>query len=131
MTGECISLKRPSLHHSWCTLYRAGSASIYEATCGGDGSATACYINNVINTPVNYTNAYFEISYVKVFSSSDTLLVPSTVDGSILLVSETATATASSSSSTSSSSSAFAEGAKAYAALMGATLLAVSTWMFL
>ena len=112
---------------------RAGSATIYESTCGGDGSATACYINNVINTPVNYTNAYFEISYIKVFSTSDTLLVPSAEGSTFALVTDTATATSSSSTSGSSSSdsSAAFEGVKAYFAFIGATGIAAFSWMLL
>ena len=104
---------------------------MYAATCGGDGSATACYINNVINTPVNYTNAYFEISYVKVFSDSDTYLAPTTIEGSFALVSETATATASSSSSSSDSSSGALQNMSAFVSMAGASLLAVASWILL
>ncbi|RPD77276.1 hypothetical protein L226DRAFT_459589 [Lentinus tigrinus ALCF2SS1-7] len=121
----------------------AGEASVYASTCGGDGTATACYLNNVINTPVNYTNAYFEISYVKVFSTNEDVLIPSISGSSTVLVTDTATSTATgtsgSSTSTSTSGSgssggsngAAMTGARAYAALGGATLVAAFSWILL
>lgn len=51
----------------------AGVPSIYAATCGGglNVDANTCYMTNVINNGTSdYANAYFEISYVKVFTSN-------------------------------------------------------------
>ncbi|RDX41602.1 hypothetical protein OH76DRAFT_1489360 [Lentinus brumalis] len=117
----------------------AGAASIYQSTCGGDGTATACYLNNVINTPVNYTNAYFEISYVKVFSTTNDVLVPTVSGTNTVLVTDTATSTASKSSASSTSTSgsdssggsngAAMTGAKAYAAIAGATVVAALSFV--
>ncbi|KAH9931633.1 concanavalin A-like lectin/glucanase domain-containing protein [Epithele typhae] len=109
----------------------AGSASVYKATCGGDGSATACYINNVINTPTNYTNAYFEINYIKIFSSSEVVLTPTVSGSSTILVTESATATSSSSSALSNDDSAAPSYARAYAAFIEATILSGASWLLL
>ncbi|KAI0354210.1 hypothetical protein OH77DRAFT_1405538 [Trametes cingulata] len=113
----------------------AGVASVYQSTCGGDGSATACYLDNVINNGTNYANAYFEISSIKVYSTSSAL-VATTSGGSTVFVSATATSSGSSSSGTGTSASdtsgSIARVAgQAYAALAGATVLAAFSWMLL
>ncbi|KAI0673184.1 concanavalin A-like lectin/glucanase domain-containing protein [Trametes maxima] len=111
----------------------AGVASVYQSTCGGDGTATACYLNNVINNGTAYANAYFEISYIKAFSSSSAL-VATTSGGSTVLVSATATSSSSSSSGSSGSNGASAvvsAGRQAYAALAGAVMMAAFSWVLL
>jgi hypothetical protein len=48
-------------------LYRwisAGAPAVFNQTCTG-----TCYQTWVIGPPSNYDNAYFEISYVRVFSA--------------------------------------------------------------
>lgn len=84
----------------------AGAAAIYEQTCGVNGqvNATSCYLENVINSG-NYSSAYFEISYVKAFTSAADTFVPTVSGGSTVLVSATATGTAATGSSTGSASS--------------------------
>ncbi|KAL1942511.1 hypothetical protein VTO73DRAFT_6113 [Trametes versicolor] len=68
----------------------AGVASEYQATCGGDGTASACYVDNVINNGTNYADAFFEISYIKAFSTDSSTLVASVVGGSTILATATA-----------------------------------------
>ncbi|TBU31022.1 concanavalin A-like lectin/glucanase domain-containing protein [Dichomitus squalens] len=114
----------------------AGGASVYESTCGGDGSATACYINNVINNGSNYADAYFSINYVKVFSLTDGVLVPSASGGSTVLVTESASdatsePSASSTTGSQSGNKAATLGANAYVAVAGATVLAAVSWILL
>ncbi|KAI0363232.1 hypothetical protein BV20DRAFT_1040025 [Pilatotrama ljubarskyi] len=113
----------------------AGVASVYQSTCGGDGTATACYIDNVINNGTNYANAYFEISSIKVYSTSSAL-VATTSGGSTVFVSATATSSGASSSGTGASSSDTSGslgrvGEQVYAALVGATVLAAFSWVLL
>ncbi|KAI0633059.1 concanavalin A-like lectin/glucanase domain-containing protein [Trametes polyzona] len=115
----------------------AGVASVYQSTCGGDGTATACYLNNVINNGTNYANAYFEISYIKAFSNSSALVATAS-GGSTVLVSATASATsggaASSESSSAGSNAAVAQVSlegQAYVGLAAASVLAAFSWVFL
>lgn len=106
---------------------------MYEGTCGGDGTATACYIDNVIGNGTNYANAYFEIAYIKAFSNSSAL-VATTSGGSTVLVSATATSSSGSSSSSSGSQSNTRlpeVGARAFVAVAGATVLAAFSWVLL
>ncbi|KIJ62671.1 glycoside hydrolase family 16 protein [Hydnomerulius pinastri MD-312] len=53
----------------------AGNAAIFNQTCSG-----VCYNDYVIGSPSNYDNAYFEVGYVRVFSTegSSTVVSPST-----------------------------------------------------
>ena len=112
---------------------------MYQSTCGGDGSTTACYLNNVINNGTNYTYAYFDINYVKVFSLTGGVLVPSVSGGSTVLVTQTGSAAGASGSSTSTTGSAGNQGggngalggASSYVAFVGATVLAALSWMLL
>ncbi|KAI0791069.1 concanavalin A-like lectin/glucanase domain-containing protein [Abortiporus biennis] len=54
----------------------AGVPSIYQPTCGGDGSANGCYVNSVINAgSPHYDNAYFEINYVKAFGVNSSVAI--------------------------------------------------------
>ncbi|KAN0130624.1 glycoside hydrolase family 16 protein [Lactarius tabidus] len=46
----------------------AGNPTIFAQTCQG-----SCYNNFVIGPPSNYNNAYFEIQYLQVFSSTPTI----------------------------------------------------------
>ncbi|KAH9851281.1 concanavalin A-like lectin/glucanase domain-containing protein [Lenzites betulinus] len=114
----------------------AGEASVYEATCGGDGTATACYLDNVITNGSNYANAYFEIAYIKAFSNTSALVATAS-GGSTVLVSATATASSSGSSSSGSSSAAnrnvgpWDMSGSAYLALVGATVVAAFSSVFL
>ncbi|KAH7913963.1 glycoside hydrolase family 16 protein [Hygrophoropsis aurantiaca] len=57
------------------TLCGAGNSAIFNETCTG-----ICYNDYVIGSPSNYDNAYFEIGYVRVFSTagSDSVISPST-----------------------------------------------------
>jgi hypothetical protein len=49
----------------------AGLPAVYNATCLGTGTTGLCYNDNVIGAgSPHYDNAYFEISYVKVFALS-------------------------------------------------------------
>ncbi|KAM5531858.1 hypothetical protein V8D89_014488 [Ganoderma adspersum] len=83
----------------------AGVASIYQSTCGVSGqtaNASSCYVDNVINAG-NYSSAYFEISYVKAFTSAADTFVPTVSGGSTVLVSATSSGTAATAGSTSSS----------------------------
>lgn len=61
------------------------------------------YLENVINSG-NYSSAYFEISYVKAFTSAADTFVPTVSGGSTVLVSATATGTATTGGSTGSTS---------------------------
>ncbi len=123
---------------------RAGVASVYQSTCGGDGSATACYLDNVINNGTKYNDAYFELSYVKVFSVDDTVLLPTVSGGTTVLVTATATdATAEPSGTNGSSGSSGGDSgsggsngadssvAKACAVLVGGIILAAVSWTLL
>ncbi|KAI1787368.1 concanavalin A-like lectin/glucanase domain-containing protein [Ganoderma leucocontextum] len=116
----------------------AGVASVYQSTCGGDGSATACYVDNVINNGTNYADAYFDINYVKVFSLTAGVLVPSVSGGSTVLVTQTGSAASASGSSSATGAAgsqgggnAAAVGASSYVAVVGATVLAAVSWMLL
>ena len=111
---------------------------MYEATCGGDGTATACYLDNVINNGTNYTYAYFDINYVKVFSLTDGVLVPTVSGGSTVLVTQTGSASGTSGSGSSSATGSSGSGgnaalvsASSYVAVVGATVLAAVSWMLL
>jgi hypothetical protein len=42
----------------------AGAPAVFNETCTGD-----CYQTWVLGPPSNYDNAYFEISYVRIFSA--------------------------------------------------------------
>ncbi|KAI8996256.1 concanavalin A-like lectin/glucanase domain-containing protein [Trametes punicea] len=119
----------------------AGVPSVYQSTCGGDGSANACYLDNVINNGTNYGNAYFEISYIKAFSLNSPLVATAS-GGSTVYVSATSSPGGSGSSSGSSSSGTSASdtnrgvavaqtGATTYVALAGATVLAAFSLVFL
>ncbi|KAH7885188.1 glycoside hydrolase family 16 protein [Phlebopus sp. FC_14] len=57
------------------TLCGAGNSGIFNETCTG-----VCYNDYVIGSPSNYNNAYFEIGYLRVFSSSgsNTVITPTT-----------------------------------------------------
>ncbi|KAI0365645.1 hypothetical protein BV20DRAFT_723497 [Pilatotrama ljubarskyi] len=68
----------------------AGVPSEYMATCGGDGSQQACYVDNVINNGTNYADAYFEISSIKAFSTDSSTLIATVSGGSTILASATA-----------------------------------------
>ncbi|PIL34113.1 hypothetical protein GSI_03824 [Ganoderma sinense ZZ0214-1] len=120
----------------------AGAASIYEQTCGVQGqvNASSCYLDNVINQG-NYSSAYFEISYVKAFTSAADTFVPTISGASTVLVSATASGTAASSSSTSgsgksnstSTGSGSGNGAVevapgVYVAVLAGSLLSLFTW---
>ncbi|KAI0645466.1 concanavalin A-like lectin/glucanase domain-containing protein [Trametes meyenii] len=72
----------------------AGVPSEYQPTCGGDGSKQACYVDNVINNGTNYADAYFEINYIKAFSTDSSTLVASISGGSTVLATATAVANA-------------------------------------
>ncbi|EIW81094.1 glycoside hydrolase family 16 protein [Coniophora puteana RWD-64-598 SS2] len=50
----------------------AGNSAIFNETCSG-----VCYNDYVIGSPSNYDNAYFEVGYVRVFSSGNTVITPS------------------------------------------------------
>ncbi|KAK4687336.1 hypothetical protein P7C73_g2792, partial [Tremellales sp. Uapishka_1] len=51
----------------------AGTPSLLEATCGALATNATCYTTYVINDQsTNLANAYFELNYVNVFSSSET-----------------------------------------------------------
>ena len=111
---------------------------MYQATCGGDGTATACYLDNVINNGTNYTYAYFDINYVKVFSLTDGVLVPTVSGGSTVLVTQTGSASGTSGSGSSSATGSSGSGgnaalvsASSYVAVVGATVLAAVSWMLL
>ncbi|KAH9886712.1 concanavalin A-like lectin/glucanase domain-containing protein [Cubamyces lactineus] len=123
----------------------AGVPSVYQSTCGNGETANAssCYLENVINSGANYADAYFEISYIKVYSNSSAL-VASASGATTVLVSETASPTAGSSGSGNGSTgsgsgtsgtngglSVAQTGARAYVALVGATALAAFSWLFL
>ncbi|CCM04112.1 uncharacterized protein FIBRA_06272 [Fibroporia radiculosa] len=89
----------------------AGLASVYQETCPVNGTAglNTCYDNNVIDngTPA-YAEAYFEISYVKVFSLNETSTSTSSStssSGSASTLSSTSTSGSPTSSSSASTTS--------------------------
>jgi len=43
----------------------AGAPAVFNETCSGD-----CYQTWVLGSPSNYDNAYFEVSYLRIFSAS-------------------------------------------------------------
>ncbi|KAL5631136.1 hypothetical protein ACGC1H_006839 [Rhizoctonia solani] len=51
---------------SICGAY-AGSASVFESTCPNQGTCL-----DLVRNPRNYDNAYFEISYVRIYSDGST-----------------------------------------------------------
>ncbi|KAI0354274.1 hypothetical protein OH77DRAFT_1426345 [Trametes cingulata] len=121
----------------------AGQPNIYQQTCGGPlGNSTVdiCYIDNVINNGTSdYANAFFEIQYVKVFSTS-AALAPSVSGGSTVLASDTASATSpgstgGSGSDTKQNGALGDEGAltsvRAALAMWGATICAGFIWALL
>ncbi|KAI0745410.1 concanavalin A-like lectin/glucanase domain-containing protein [Earliella scabrosa] len=66
------------------TLCGDWAGVVYQDTCGGQENADKqpreqCYLNNVINEGANYADAYFEIGYLKAFSSQP--LLSATVSG--------------------------------------------------
>ncbi|KAJ8468523.1 hypothetical protein ONZ51_g9591 [Trametes cubensis] len=63
----------------------AGVPSEYQATCGGDGTQSVCYVDNVINNGTNYADAYFEISSIKAFSTDSSVLVASVSAGQTVI----------------------------------------------
>ncbi|KAH9851304.1 concanavalin A-like lectin/glucanase domain-containing protein [Lenzites betulinus] len=126
----------------------AGEPHLYQQTCGGTlGNSTVdvCYIDNVINTNgTNYQDAYFEISSIKVFTVNNTILTPSVDGTSTILATTTATGgadpsptgssgtTSGNSTSTGSGSNSAVQGVVGmYAAMFGATALAVFSWVAL
>ncbi|RPD78311.1 hypothetical protein L226DRAFT_481036 [Lentinus tigrinus ALCF2SS1-7] len=125
----------------------AGLPNVYQQTCGGDGSQTACYLDNVINNGTNYADAFFEINYVKAFSSSSDTLVATVSAGTTVLatatpestsaagtgtVSGSAAASSSTGSGSGSDSSSGSNGAvintRNYVAVAAAGLLSLFTW---
>ncbi|KDN37330.1 hypothetical protein RSAG8_10218, partial [Rhizoctonia solani AG-8 WAC10335] len=77
---------------SICGAY-AGSTSVFEATCPNQGSCL-----DLVRNPRNYDNAYFEISYVRIYSDgSSTTTSTSTATGSRTQSGANATGTAGSS----------------------------------
>ncbi|KAI0823309.1 concanavalin A-like lectin/glucanase domain-containing protein [Trametes gibbosa] len=68
----------------------AGVPSEYQATCGGDGSQSTCYVDNVINNGTNYNNAFFEISSIKAFTTDSSVLIATVSGGSTVLATATA-----------------------------------------
>ncbi|KAI9066573.1 hypothetical protein FKP32DRAFT_355906 [Trametes sanguinea] len=102
----------------------AGVPAWYQATCGGDGSQSACYVDNVINNGTAYSDAYFEISSIKAYSTDSSVLVASVSGGSTIL----ATATAAPGSSSANGASGSVSGL--LGVLMASTLAAFS-WVLL
>ncbi|KAH9940488.1 concanavalin A-like lectin/glucanase domain-containing protein [Epithele typhae] len=128
----------------------AGVPSVYTPSCGGDGSANACYINSVINEGKAYNDAWLEMNYVKVFATSDDTFTASLSGTSTVLLSANAGPTSSSASSASSAatttkgsnstnsspntgggSGAAAASPRMYLAFAAGTALSVFTWMLL
>ncbi|KAI0772440.1 concanavalin A-like lectin/glucanase domain-containing protein [Trametes elegans] len=114
----------------------AGQPTIYQQTCGGPlGNSTVdiCYIDNVINNGTNYADAFFEIQYVRVFSTgtaqplvpSGTALVPDTSGSSA------PTGSAGSGSAAKKNGGAGVGNVRAALALWGATLCAGFAWALL
>ena len=99
------------------------------------------YLENVINSG-NYSSAYFEISYVKAFTTASDTFVPTVSGGSTVLVSATSSGTAATAGSTSSSGksngttstgSGSGNGAvevapRVYVAVLAGSLLSLFTW---
>ncbi|TCD60606.1 hypothetical protein EIP91_009772 [Steccherinum ochraceum] len=57
----------------------AGVPSLYQPTCGGDGSAQGCYVNSVINAgSPNMDNAYFEIRSIKTYGVNSSVVATGT-----------------------------------------------------
>ncbi|RDX50093.1 hypothetical protein OH76DRAFT_1349667 [Lentinus brumalis] len=120
----------------------AGQANVYQQTCNGDGSATACYIDNVINNGTNYADAFFEISYLKAYSSSADTFVATVSAGTTVLATAapestsaagtgTKTGSAADSSSTGSGSGSgngAVSNTRNYVAVAAAGLLSLFTW---
>ncbi|OBZ74680.1 putative glycosidase C21B10.07 [Grifola frondosa] len=115
----------------------AGGATVYQATCGGDGTADACYLDNVIGNGTNYNNAYFEINYIKAFTVNSTVLSPTTSGGSAVLETSTSTATSIAASGTGASTQSGSGAAAtwnplhAYAAVVGTTAISALSWLLL
>lgn len=81
-------------------------------------------MDNVINNGTNYADAFFEISYIKAFSTDSSTLVASVVGGSTIL----ATATASVDSGSAN------EGLRILPGLVGVTvasIVAAFSWVML
>jgi len=48
----------------------AGIPPVYNPTCGNSGPTGLCYNDNVVGSGANYDNAYFEVSYVKTYTTA-------------------------------------------------------------
>ncbi|PCH43204.1 glycoside hydrolase family 16 protein [Wolfiporia cocos MD-104 SS10] len=116
----------------------AGLDTIYPETCpisgGGAANASSCYLQNVINqgNQTALATAYFEINYLKVFNSNETLVTSGGASSSVAAASATSEASASAStSSTSNSSSSGAGTVRVWGVGVSVTLVALSAWMLL
>lgn len=49
----------------------AGVPSIYAATCSNTGPTGICYNDHVVGNGANYNEAYFEISYVRAYTTGE------------------------------------------------------------
>ncbi|KIP06881.1 glycoside hydrolase family 16 protein [Phlebiopsis gigantea 11061_1 CR5-6] len=56
----------------------AGMASVYNQTGCGAFTNNTCYLNNVLGNGQNYANAYFEVSYIRAFSSNPNAIFTTT-----------------------------------------------------
>ncbi|KAI0743871.1 concanavalin A-like lectin/glucanase domain-containing protein [Daedaleopsis nitida] len=121
----------------------AGLGNVYQQTCGGDGTAQRCYLDNVINDGSSkYADAYFEIGYIKAFSTQSLILTPTVSGGTTVLQTATSDASTPSGSAgtatgngTSTGSNGDNNGASAaprtYVALVTATIFSALTWIML
>lgn len=71
--GQCRS--RTWLRQAFGSLYvchldYAGNQAIFQQTCPG-----VCYDDWVVGAPSNYDNAYFEVSYIRVYGDPGELTV--------------------------------------------------------
>ncbi|PCH43197.1 glycoside hydrolase family 16 protein [Wolfiporia cocos MD-104 SS10] len=120
----------------------AGDPTIYASTCpvNGTPNANTCYYNNVINTNgSNYDTAYFEVSYVKAFTTNGSVAATNVTNSSTTSTSASGSASGSAASSTNTASagsggaagntsgavSAFWHKAEVY---VGAAVLTLAAW---
>nr|VWP01679.1 Cell cycle regulatory protein [Ganoderma boninense] len=161
--GPLVLRHRPVLHSATLVLDItlcgdwAGQPNLYQSSCGGElGNTTVdmCYLYDVIN--LNQTalaNAWFEISYIKVFTQSNASLeVPVSTSGSsvaLSVVPNTGAASGTGAPTASSTSTSTSNGngtngntsgnggngaltsASAYVAALGAAVVAASSWALL
>lgn len=62
-------------------FFRAGVESIYRPSCGNQGPTGLCYNDTVVGNGSNYADAYFEVNYVRAYSTGAPIPTPTPASG--------------------------------------------------